>query len=253
MKIILSALCVLVIVSCSKKDQSVPANEPPLVNETPPVKKCNISTAIMYNETGKLTSKRSYSYDAENRLTEIVDSGISKSNIVFSYNGNKIFRKITIPNNTYLSLDTISVNSSGLADSTIENLDGDSYHSYYVYNPDLEIETYKLYDYHGSLVLSNSYGFTNGDNTSINGNQYVYTYDTTKPAVKGNYEEFFQLLSWGETTRSSKHLVISQQSTYASENDFTFDYEYNAEGNISVINYGKAGSKRSIHYTYTCN
>jgi hypothetical protein len=251
MKVILSALCVLFIVSCSKKDQPTPDNEKPPVIETPTAKKCKISSAFMYNETGKLSSRRSYSYDAQDRLTEIADTGISE--IVFSYNGNKVYRKITIPNSTYLSLDTISVNSSGLADSTIENLDGDSYHSYYVYNPDMEIQTFTQYDYHGSQDLYNTYGFTNGDNTSLNGNQYVYAYDTTKPAVKGNYEEYSQLLSWGETTIRSKHLVISQQSTNTSQNDFTFDYEYTPEGNISVINFGKAGAKRSIHYTYACN
>jgi YD repeat-containing protein len=74
-------------------------------------------------------------------------------------------------------------------------------------------------------------------------------YDTNKPAVTGNLDQFNQLLAIGAMYIKNAHLIVSESHGTTT----TYSYTYTAEGNISTIKMTTGNNSSTISYTYNCN
>ena len=74
-------------------------------------------------------------------------------------------------------------------------------------------------------AVTTNYTFTNGDltNTSVGGMKDTTVYSLDKPAVIGNLDDFDQLIYYGATYYTNKHL---KQSFFSWPYHYTFTYAY---------------------------
>ena len=237
----------ILMISCSKKNQSIPA---------PLVKNCRIASATVSKGTGTKATSYTFQYDGDGKLIENTYSGLYNDTMRFSYSGNMIFS--TFSSSIYSSFDTIKLNAWGLIEYQKESGTDATYLTNYTYNANMELQILIV---HQDPYPSDSifYSFTNGDATSKSEGPTTdsMTYDLSKPAVEGNMDEFNELLSNGALFIKNKHLITSvkhyNSASPASNSVTTFNYEYTPEGNISSIQETSGNSLQVINYVYNCN
>jgi hypothetical protein len=243
----LASSFIIIMVSCSKKDHSIPA---------PLVKNCRITSATVTNGTGIKVAGYTFQYDNDGKLIETIYSGSYNDTVRFSYNGNMIYS--TFSSSIYSSFDTIKLNAAGLIDYQKETGTDATYLTNYTYNANMELENFIV---HQDPFPADSvfYSFANGDATvrTEGPSTDSMEYDLSKPAVMGNMDEFGELLGNGAMSIKNKHLIDSVKHynsiSPASNSVTTYNYEYTPEGNISSIKKTSGNSLQIISYVYDCN
>jgi hypothetical protein len=101
-------------------------------------------------------------------------------------------------------------------------------------------------DFVGARSVTNFTWFDgNMVSASSPGNTTTYAYFTDKPYQDGDYFWFGQIFT-GLPTIRNKNLVKSFSGN-------SFDYSFTADGKISAIEIGSAGSIGVVNYSYQCN
>jgi YD repeat-containing protein len=228
---------ILILVSCSKNSNTAPVI---------PVNNCKIIAASIVS--GTTTANYTFAYNSDGKLSGSVYAGAYGDTITYTYNGNTIYRSVAA--GAHPSLDTISVNNAGFMLQDKDVVAPNIYMTNYVYDVNQELKTITQQE-NSYPPISVSFTFTNGDNTQTTQGSFVDTlvYDTNKPAVTGNLDQFNQLLAIGAMYIKNAHLIVSESHGTTT----TYSYTYTTEGNISTIKMTTGNNSSTISYTYNCN
>jgi YD repeat-containing protein len=229
---------ILLFFSCSKME----SNMPPLV---PPKTDCRITTASYsggaFNFTYTLT------YNDDGKLSKLVYDGVSAYVKTFTYSGNMIYINI---NGINSATDTITLNSAGLMVAHKETTDTAVYNTSFTYDANGQLISSTTQQDNLPSATTN-YTFTNGDltNTSVNGMKDTTVYDLNKTAVIGNLDDFDQLIYYGSSYYTNRHL---KQSFSSWPYHYTFAYTYDDEGKILSVVANDGTANESFMFTYDC-
>ena len=236
-----SVIFLISFISCSKTNKTTPA---PVI---PPVKNCKIIAASLVSGTVDTVGKYTFTYDSAGRLSGSLYRSTYSDTVSYSYIGNRIFRSVAAGANS--SVDTITLNSAGLMVQDKEVVGNSVYMTNYVYDANGELSTYTQQQ-NSYPPVSSSYTFNNGDNTLISSTSGsdTLTYDSSKPSVNGNLDQFNQLLYLGAYYVINKHLLISESHGTST----TYTYQFDSNANISSLKMTTGANSVTINYTYSC-
>ena len=250
-KFLYTGLSILLFYACSKNADPKPVTPPSIADSIPviaAVKDCKIIYAAAVTSAGDTGDRSYFKYDDAGRLIRSIYQGSYADTVYYSYNGNMIYRSVAAGVNS--SVDTLTVNNAGFVTHDKSVVGTHVYMTDWTYDANMQLTTFTQRP--DSLPpYGSTYEFTNGDNTlSISGtSRDTMVYDIAKPAVHGNYDEIYQLLSFGAFYVRNKHLMITNRHGDVS----TYSYTFNAEGNIaSLIEILNNKNFRATYYTYDC-
>lgn len=245
-----AVIATIVLFSSCKKDNTVVAE--------PQVKKL-----IKMEQTGSSIPARTYSYNAQGRLTE-VKNNIFTNQFDFS---TALFQQTTL--NTSSSLKTYEARSTASGSGKVTSLDNKSFKA----DGSLNYTELNTYQYDAAGYLTNrSYGGYNFVNEYINGNLTKSTGTSSgAPFVTETYEYYTDKtdkfnLNWLEHMyqeqylndkelfgKKNKNLVKKAIYDYATGSDYTYDfvYSFDADGYVTDCTATeKTNGTTSAVYTY---
>jgi len=234
--VLLVLICFLF--SCSKKE----SNMPPIV----PLKTdCRIASANYSG--GALNFTYTLSYNDDGKISKLVYDGVSAYVKTFTYSGNMIYINL---NGLYSATDTITLNSAGLMVAHKEMTDTSVFNTTFAY------------DANGQVISSTTqkdklppvttrYTNTNNDltNTSVGSMKDTTVYSLDKPAVIGNLDDFDQLIYYGASYYTNKHL---KQSFSSWPCHYMFTYTYDDDGKITSVVANDGTALETFNFTYEC-
>jgi len=229
----------LYMLSCSKNNSTTPNT--PVVN-------CKITAASLVSGTGVHVGDYTFQYNTDGTLAgSLYAAGIYSDTVSYKYNGKLIYRSVAAGVNS--SVDTITLNDAGMEVMDKAQIGVSVYRTNYIYDENGLLTTFKQQQDAYPPTIS-SYTFTNGDNTLITNGTSADTlvYDTKKPAVMGNMDQFNQLLSFGAMYIKNKHLLTEEHHGSAS----FYTYAFTPEGNIATVKITTGTNSVTISYTYDC-
>lgn len=244
-------ICLIIIIpgiACSKSDTMPTGVTPPVV--IPPVKTCDIVSAIATSETGTVLFKDSFFYNSDDKLSGSTYASTDSYSVNYTYNGNLIYRAVNAGANS--SADTLTLNAAGLLLKRKEVISASTWISNYAYDADNQLVSFSQQQ-DAYPPVATYYTFANGDNTfstdGISSNDTL-VYDNSKLAVAGNTDQFFQMLYSGAMYIKNKHLLKSESHG----NTVNYQYTFNSDGNIATLKmvFPGAGSE-TITYGYNCH
>jgi hypothetical protein len=238
MRLRVPVFLMLLFFSCSKKEN----NMPPIV---PPKTDCRIATASYSG--GSLNFTYTLTYNDDGKLSKLVYDGLSAYVKTFSYSGNMIYINI---NGINSGTDTITLNSAGFMIAHKETTDTAVYNTTFAYDANGQVISSSTQQDNLPPITTN-YTFTNGDltNTSAGGMKDTTVYSVDKPAVIGNLDDFDQLIYYGSSYYTNKHL---KQSFSSWPYHYTFTYTYDDEGKIMSVVANDGTANESFIFTYEC-
>jgi YD repeat-containing protein len=239
-------ILILFFLSCSKNNSPAPVVTP--VTPVVPVKDCKIIAASVVTVNGDTITKYTFKYNSDGKLSGSLFIGGYIDTISYSYNGKIIYRSVAAGTNS--SVDSITINDAGLEVHDKEVVGPSIYMSDWVYDASMQLKTFTQQQ-DAYPPISSTYTFTNGDNTlsSSGPSQDTLAYDSSKLAVPGNLDQFFQLLNYGAMYIQNKHLLISSRHGAL----VTYAYTFNSDGNISSVTTTVNGvNSGTLNYTYEC-
>lgn len=231
-------LFIILLFSCSKKDN----NMPPVVQ---PKTDCRIATAAYSG--GVLNFTYTLTYNEDGKLAKLVYDGVSAYVKTFTYSGNMIYINL---NGIDSATDTITLNSAGLIAAHKETTDTAVYNTTFAYDANGQVITSTTQKDNNPPVTTN-YTFTNGDltNTGVGALKDTTVYSLDKQSVIGNLDDFDQLIYYGSSYYTNKHL---KQSFFSWPYHYTFNYTYDVEGKIISIVANDGTANESFSFTYEC-
>ena len=238
MRSIIPLILLLLLFSCSKKESTAP----PIMPKTD----CRISSAHYFN--GTLDFRYTLSYNDEGKISKLVYDGPSAYVKTFTYTGNMIYINISAQGSG--ATDTISLNGSGLIATHKERTAQSVYNTSFSYDAGGQIIS-STTQQDDSLPVTTYYTFTNGDltNTSSSLIKDTTVYDLSKPAVIGNLDDFNQLIYYGSSYYSNKHL---KQSFFSWPYHYQFTYTYDDDGKITSVVAVNGTVPETFEFTYDC-
>jgi hypothetical protein len=237
MKLIAPVALIMLFFSCSKKESPMP----PVIPKTD----CMISSANY--ASGTLNFTYTLTYNDGGKLSKLVYDGLSAYVKTFTYSGNMIYVNIDGINS---ATDTITLNNSGLITIHKETTQQSVYNTTFSYDPNGQILSSTTQQDNNPAVTTN-YTFTNGDltNTSSGTSKDTTVYSLDKPAVIGNLDDFNQLIYYGSSYYTNKHLKESFSSW---PNHYNFTYAYDQDGKITSVVSNDGTVSESFNFTYEC-
>jgi YD repeat-containing protein len=224
--------------SCSKKESNMPLVTPQKTN-------CSIASA---NYTGgALNFTYTITYNDDGKISKLVYDGVSAYVKTFTYSGNMIYINL---NGINSATDTISLNSAGLMVTHKETTDSSVYNTTFTYDANGQVVSSTTQQDNLPPVTTN-YTFTNGDltNTSVGGMKDTTVYSLDKPAVIGNLDDFDQLIYYGASYYTNKHL---KQSFSSWPYHYTFSYSYDQDGKITSVVSNDGTAIEAFTFNYEC-
>ena len=238
MKLIAPVVLVVLFLSCSKKDSLI---------ARPPVPDCRIVSA--HYTGGQLEFTYNLSYDSNGRLSKLTYDGPTAFTKTFSYSGNFIY--INMVAIDYSATDTIALNTAGLIATHKETTKDTVYNTVFSYDANGQVIS-STTQKNNIAPVTTYYTFTNGDLTNtLSGNlKDTTTYAPDKPAVKGNLDDFNQLIYYGSFYYKNKHLKDSFSSW---PYHYNFTYTYDEDGKITSVVSNNGTISESFSFTYECD
>jgi YD repeat-containing protein len=229
---------IFVLFSCSKKENNMPA-------VVQPKTKCQIASA---NYTGgALNFTYTLTYNDDGKISKLVYDGLNAYVKTFTYSGNMIYISL---NGVHSATDTIMLNSAGLMATHKETTDSSVYNTTFTYDANGQVVS-STTKQDNLLPVTTNYTFTNGDltNTSVGGMKDTTVYSLDKLAVVGNLDDFDQLIYYGASYYTNKHL---KQSFSAWPLHDTFTYNYDTDGKITSVVANDGTGLESFNFNYDC-
>ena len=231
-------ILIILLSSCSKKE----SNLPPVVQ---PKTDCRIASANYSG--GALNFTYTLTYNNDGKISKLEYDGVSAYVKTFTYSGNMIYINLTGINS---ATDTITLNSAGLMLTHKETTDTSVYNTTFAYDVNGQVVSSTTQQDNLPPVTTN-YTFTNGDltNTSAGGMKDTTVYSLDKPAVIGNLDDFDQLIYYGASYYTNKHL---KQSFSSWPYHYTFTYTYDEDGKITSVASNDGTAIETFNFTYEC-
>lgn len=242
-KRIFLVIFLLHVLSCSKNNTTT-TNTPPVT----PVANCKITAASLVSGTGVQIGDYTFQYNTDGTLAgSLYAAGIYSDTVSYKYNGKLIYRSVAAGINS--SVDTITLNNAEMEVLDKAQIGASVYLTNYSYDANGLLTTFSQQQ-DAYPPISSTYTFTNGDNTLTTDGTFADTlvYDTQKPAVMGNMDQFNQLLTFGAMYIKNKHLLTEEHHGSAS----IYTYTFSPEGNIATIKIATGINSVTISYTYDC-
>ena len=231
-------ILIILLFSCSKKESGMQTIVPPKTN-------CLIASANYSG--GALNFTYTLTYNDDGKISKLVYDGVSAYVKTFTYSGNMIYINL---NGVYSATDTITLNSAGMMVTHKETTDTAVYNTTFTYDANGQVISSTTQQNNLPAVTTN-YTFTNGDltNTSVGGMKDTTVYSLDKPAVIGNLDDFDQLIYYGASYYSNKHL---KQSFSSWPYYYTFTYTYDQDGKITSVVSNDGTALESFNFNYAC-
>jgi YD repeat-containing protein len=206
---------------------------------------CSISSADYTG--GALNFTYTLTYNADGKISKLVYDGLNAYIKTFTYSGNMIYIS---QNGLHNATDTITLNSAGLIDTHKETTDTADYNTTFTYDANGQVVSSTTQQDNLPPVTTN-YTFTNGDltNTSVNGMRDTTVYSLDKPAVIGNLDDFDQLIYYGASYYTNRHL---KQSFSSWPYRFTYAYTFDMNGKITSVIANDGTALESFSFNYEC-
>jgi YD repeat-containing protein len=212
----------------------------------PPKTDCRIASANYSG--GALNFTYTLFYTDDGKISKLVYDGVSAYVKTFTYSGNMIYINL---NGIHSATDTISLNSAGLMVTHKETTDTSVYNTSFAYDANGQVVSSTTLQDNLPPVTTN-YVFMNGDltNASVGRMKDTTVYSSDKPAVIGNLDDFDQLIYYGASYYTNKHL---KQSFSSWPYHYTFTYTYDEDGKITSVVSNDGTAIETFNFNYTCN
>jgi hypothetical protein len=238
MKSILTAIFILLIISCSKNDSPAPPVKPT---------SCRIATATYHGPAYTFTY--TLTYNDSGKIIKLLYDGPTAYVKTFKYSGNMIYMSLNAAGSNQAT-DTVSLNGFGKIATHKEITSQSVYNTSFLYDAGGQVISSTTQQDNNPAVTTNYY-FTDGDltNTSSAASKDTIVYNPGKPVVIGNLDDFNQLIYYGSSYFTNKHLKQLYLS-WPSHYDFT--YSYDADGKIVNVESNDGSVSESFSFTYEC-
>lgn len=226
-------ICLALSFQSCKKDKDSDSNP------TPPAKVCRLAAATITTPSGSGTTY-SFSYNNDEKISQIILSGSPLVTATFTYSGNAI-NVVRKSGATITSKIVITTNAAGLIlHSEDRDLNTDTVDSYSDYEYTNSGELTKVTQNYGSSEpnISNC-SYSNGNLVTLSNSGTVSSFDyyTDQSFRIGDYLRFLQFIDTGNAFFIvNKNLVKSQtDGDYISNFNYTFDTDNNIT-QLDIIN-----------------
>jgi hypothetical protein len=214
---------------------------------------CRITTVISSGSGNNTVYNITYNNDG--KISTLNSSGSAVTNKVFTYSGNTVNVNTTVGSNTFSSRDSITLDSKGRP-VNIRNFFNESgtnwNNSSFEYNGD-DLLKYIVTSSSSSTSETVTATYLNGNmvNLQTTGVSSSVAYFTDKKVQPGDYLEISNLIQFGLTVFPHKNLVKSVDSGGGSITNF--NYEFDADGQITKLTATSGSSVSNLTYQYQCN
>lgn len=219
-----------------------------------PDAKCRLTAFTDVTPGGGSSSTTSFSYNNDNKVSQITTSGTTIETKTFTYSGNTI-NIITKYGTTISSKEILTTNSAGnLIRSERRDVNNDTITGYTNYEYTSNGNLLKATDQYGSSTptISNCV-FTNGNLTSIgsSGSSTNLDYFSEQNFKIGDYLYLIQFIQYGRAFYIvNKNLVKSFESGGSIQN---FDYTFDANNRITRLTLTQGASVSVIDIQQVCD
>lgn len=200
----------------------------------------NSTINITYNNDGKIS-------------TLGTSSGSSSTNKVFTYSGNTII--INSTSGSISTRDSVTVDAQGKALNIrqFSDLTGSNWTNYrFEYNGSDLLKFHETSD--GDATEETTVAtYSNGNMVGLQNasSNSTLEYFTDKKVQPGDYLELISLIQYGVSVYPHKNLVKTIDGGSGSITNF--NYEFDAEGNITKVTATGGSSSTTLTYQYQCN
>ncbi len=195
---------------------------------------------ITYNNDGKIS-------------TLSTSSGSSSTSKVYTYSGNTII--INATSGSFSSRDSVTLNAQGRASNIrqFSDLTGNNWTNYrFEYNGNDLLKYHQTSDGDATEETTTA-TYSNGNMVGLQSSSSNTTleYFTDKKVQPGDYLELAMLIQYGVSVYPHKNLLKTIDSGTGSITNF--NYEFDAEGNITKVIATAGSSTTTLTYQYQCN
>lgn len=213
---------------------------------------CRIVT-VTQSSSGS-TSTINITYNNDGKISTLgTSSGSSSTNKVFTYSGNTII--INSTSGSISTRDSVTVDAQGKALNIrqFSDLTGSNWTNYrFEYNGSDLLKFHETSD--GDATEETSVAtYSNGNMVGLQNasSNTTLEYFTDKKVQPGDYLELVSLIQYGVSVYPHKNLVKALDSGSGSITNF--NYEFNADGNITKVTATGGSSSTTLTYQYQCN
>lgn len=214
---------------------------------------CRIVTVTQV--LGGSTYLYNLTYNNDGKVSTLTGSGATNVNKVYTYAGNNIIINATL-GGTFYSRDSITLNANGTPANIrqFSNPAGTAW-----INHSLEYNGNDLLKQHmttnlSAVPITSIVTMSNGNVINlkqVGSTEYNMEYFTDKGVQRGDFLEIVGLLNYGINIYPHKNLVKALALVGGAVTNY--NYEFNADGLISVVTATSGTSVSTISYQYACN